>query len=99
MDCEVLFVIIFSACRSECVFVYLSPPLQHLRPLARGLRGTLGLAARRASGDTTDVGTADELWGADDGCPSATVADSYRLMVCRNAIQWSPINPDTSGKE
>ena len=93
MDCEVLFVIIFSACRSECVFVYLSPPLQHLRPLE------LVKAARRASGDTTDVGTADELWGADDGCPSATVADSYRLMVCRNAIQWSPINPDTSGKE
>ncbi|CAI8027733.1 Protein Aster-B [Geodia barretti] len=47
---------------------------EHLRPLE------LVKAARRASGDTTDVGTADELWGADDGCPSATVADSYRLM-------------------
>ena len=73
-----------------CVFV---SPLQHLSPLE------LVKAARRASGDITDVGTADELWGSEDGCPSATVADSHHLMVCRNTIQWNPINPDTNGKE
>jgi hypothetical protein len=47
---------------------------EHLSPLE------LVKAARRASGDITDVGTADELWGSEDGCPSATVADSHHLM-------------------
>ena len=50
-------------------------PVQHLTPLE------LVKAARRASGDTADVGTANNLWGSNDSSgTSAAVADSS-LMV------------------
>ena len=54
--------------------------LQHLTPLE------LVKAARKASGDSAEVGTGDDLWGSGRGRSGSTSADTTQTVSCTSHV-------------